>query len=200
MFSETVTVDIARATSEASVTVTVAACTGPAAPEDITFTFSNDANVETASVGETVAYTYCGTNTSDVDVEVMQVIDDRHGIVQLDGETIVSPGETVCNTDPGVPVTHLATSAEEGTTIVNNAVVTVRTVQAEPRQFQATDSAEVAILGLQASEQAPTTTELPETPLADTGASSIPVHLFLAALALASGLLLLVIGTRRAHP
>ena len=114
MFSETVTVDIARATSEASVTVTVAACTGPAAPEDITFTFSNDANVETASISETVAYTYCGTNTSDVDVEVMQVIDDRHGIVQLDGETIVSPRETVCNTDPGVPVTHLATSAEEG--------------------------------------------------------------------------------------
>ncbi len=198
--SATVTVDIAGATSEASVTVTAATCTGPAAPEDITFTFSNDANVATASVGETVAYTYCSRNTSDVDVEVIQVVDDRHGIVQLpDGGTIVSPGETICNTDLGVAVTHVATSAEEGTSIVNNAVVTVRTVQAEPRQFQATDFAEVEILGLQAPEQAPTTTELPETPLADTGASSIPAHLFLAALALASGLVLLVIGTRRAN-
>ena len=65
----------------------------------------------------------------------------------------MQPGETICSSDLGLPVTHVATAAEEGTTIVNNAVATVRTVEAEPRQFQATDPAEVEILGFRTPEQ-----------------------------------------------
>ena len=81
---------------------------------------------------------------------MVQVVDDRYGVLELpDEETVVAPGETICSSDLGVPVTHVATAAEEGTTIVNNAVVTVRTVEAEPRTFQATDPAEVEVLGVQ---------------------------------------------------
>ena len=93
-------------------------------------------------------------------------------------------------------MTHEATAAEEGTTIVNNAVVTVRTVEAEPRTFQATDPAEVEILGVQSPEQAPTTTTLPVTALANTGSNSV-AQLIAGALALASGGVLLLIGRRR---
>ena len=58
------------------------------------------------------------------------------------------PGETLCNTDLGLPVTYVARPADAGTMIVNNAVVTVRTVGAEPQAFQAADPAEVEILAV----------------------------------------------------
>ncbi len=38
---------------------------------------------------------------------------------------------------------------DEGSTIVNNAVVTVRTVGAEPQAFQAADPAEVEVPGVE---------------------------------------------------
>jgi hypothetical protein len=38
----------------------------------------------------------------------------------------VSPGETLCITDLGLPVDHVVAPSDAGTTIVNNAVVTVR--------------------------------------------------------------------------
>ena len=116
-------------------------------PPDITFTFTNDPSVPTAEVGDTVEYSYCGENTSDVDLEVVRVVDDRYGTLEVpEEETILSPGETLCNTDLGLPVTYVAGPADEGTTIVNNAVVTVRTVGAQPQAFQAADPAEVEIL------------------------------------------------------
>ena len=196
--TETVTVVVAGETVDLAATVTVPACTGPPAPDEITFTFTNDASVPSAFVGETVEYTYCGENTSDVPLEVLQVVDDRFGVLELpDVETVVQPGETICSSDLGLPVTHVATAAEEGTTIVNNAVATVRTVEAEPRQFQATDPAEVEILGFRTPEQQqPTTTALPVTGLAESGSNTVP-QLVVAALALASGWLLLAIGRRR---
>jgi hypothetical protein len=61
-------------------------------------------------------------------------------------EKIISPGETLCTTDLGLPVTNVATSGDAGTTIVNSAVVTMRTVGAEPQAFQAADPAKVAVL------------------------------------------------------
>ena len=78
------------------------------------------------------------------------MVDDRFGVLEVpEEETIVAPGETLCSTDLGLPVSYVATAADVGTTIVNNAVVTVRTVGAEPQAFQAADPAEVEILGLQ---------------------------------------------------
>ena len=197
--TETVSVDFGGGqTAEAAATMTVPACTGPAAPDDIAFTFTNEASVGEATSGETIDYDYCGENTSDVDLEVVQVVDDRYGVLELPaGETVVAPGETICSSDLGLPVTHVPTAAEEGTTIVNNAVATVRTVEAEPRTFQATDHAEVEVLGVQSPEQAAaTTTTLPVTALADTGSNSV-AQLIAGTLALASGGVLLLIGRRR---
>jgi LPXTG-motif cell wall-anchored protein len=197
--TETVNVDVGGGqTAEAGATVTVPACTGPAAPDDIVFAFTNEASVAEATSGETIAYDYCGENTSDVDLEVVQVVDDRYGVLELPaGEYVVAPGETICSSDLGLPVTHVPTAAEEGTTIVNNAVATVRTVEPEPRTFQATDPAEVEILGFQSPEQAAsTTTTLPVTALANTGSNSV-AQVIAGALALAGGGLLLLIGRRR---
>ena len=106
------------------------------------------------------------------------------------------PGETLCNTDLGLPVTYVARPADAGTTIVNNAVVTVRTVGAQPQAFQAADPAEVEILA--AGEQVePTTTALPPTRLANTGASSIPQRLVVSAGMVASGWLIVLAARRR---
>jgi hypothetical protein len=73
--------------------------------------------------------------------------------------------------------------------------MTVRTVGAEPQAFQAADPAEVEILA--AGEQLePSTTVLPPTGLADTGASSIPQRLVVAAGMVASGWLIVVTARR----
>jgi hypothetical protein len=165
-------------------------------PPGITFTFTNDPSVEVAEVGETIDYTYCGENTSDVPLEVIQVDDDKFGLLTVPEEqTIVDPGETLCSTDLGLPVSYVATEADAGTTIVNNAVVTVRTVGAGPQAFQAGDLAEVEIVGPEQAES--TTTTLPVTALADTGASGLPAQLIAAALAIATGWMLVIVGRRR---
>ena len=203
--TETVTVDVGFSlgdggTTELSSTITVGACTGPAAPPDIAFSFTNDASVEVAEVGDTIDYTYCGENTSDVDLEVVRVVDDKFGVLEVpDEQTVVEPGESLCSTDLGLPVSYVATEADAGSTIVNNATVTVRTVGDDPQTFQATDPAEVEILGFQSPEQVEptTTTALPPTGLADTGAKALPAQLIAATLALASGWLLILIGRRR---
>ena len=80
--------------------------------------------------------------------------------------------------------------------IVNNAVVTVRTVGAEPQAFQAADPAEVEILAV-GDQLDPTTTALPPTRLASTGASSVPLGLVVSAGMVASGSLILVAARRR---
>ncbi len=202
--TETVTVDVGFSlgnggTSDLSATVTVGACTGPAAPPDIAFTFTNDPSVDVAEVGDTIDYTYCGENTSDVELEVVRVVDDRFGVLEVPQEqTIVEPGEALCSTDLGLPVSYVATAADAGTTIVNNATVTVRTVGEAPQAFQASDPAEVEILGFQSPEQVePTTTTLPVTALADTGASGLPAQLIAAALAISTGWMLVLVGRRR---
>jgi LPXTG-motif cell wall-anchored protein len=181
-------------TSTTSVGATTTTLTPP--PPGITFTFTNDASVETAEVGETIDYTYCGENTSDVPLEVVQVDDDRFGLLTVPEEqTIVEPGETLCSTDLGLPVTYVATSADAGTTIVNNAVVTVQTVGDEPQAFQSADLAEVEVLA--PGQVASTTTTLPATALARTGASGLPTLLIFGALAVGGGGLLFVLGRRR---
>ena len=126
-------------TSELSAEVIAAACEGPPAPPEVTFTFTKTASMSTARVGDTVEYTYCGQNTSDIPLEVVRLVDDRLGVViELpDVETVVAPGESLCNTDVGQPVSYTVTEADLDTTIVNHAVVTVRTLEDTPREFQA---------------------------------------------------------------
>jgi LPXTG-motif cell wall-anchored protein len=174
------------------VLVTTTTLTPP--PPGITFTFTNEANTATAQVGQTVEYSYCGENTSDVELEVVSVVDDRFGVLEVPEEqTIVSPGETLCNTDLGLPVSYVVAPTDAGTRIVNNAVVTVRTVGAEPQAFQAADLAEVEVLP---AGQVTTTTTV-AAPIPETGASGLPAQLIAALLALSSGCLLVFIGRRR---
>jgi hypothetical protein len=78
-----------------------------------------------AEVGAVIEYSYCGENTSDVDLEVVRVEDDKFGVLEVPAEsTIVAPGETLCNTDLGLPVSYVVAPEDAGKTIVNNAVVT----------------------------------------------------------------------------
>ena len=210
---QTVTVDFGNGeTSELSASVTVGACTGPPVPPEISFSFTNDASIEDAEVGDTIDYTYCGENSSDVELEVVRFVDDQFGILEVPEErTVVEPGDSLCSTDLGLPVSHVVTEADAGTTIVNNATVTLRTVGDEPETFQATDSAEVEIVGFRSPDQVePTTTAgspvtataqpttgLPPAGLAGTGANALPAQLIAAALVLAAGWLLVMIGRRR---
>jgi hypothetical protein len=134
-------------------------------------------------VGETVDYSYCGTNTSDVDLEVLRVVDDRFGVLQVpDVTTVVAPGETLCNDDLGLPVSYEVQPSDAGSTIVNNAVVYVETVGPRPLGFQMADPAEVVV---------------PAPDMPNTGSSGVPLQVALAALALSTGSLILLLGTRR---
>jgi hypothetical protein len=143
--TETVTVQHATGTDDYSATITAAGCSGPIAP--VTFTFTKTASTASAAIGDTVDYVYCGQNTSDIPLEVMRLVDDRLGVViELPGvETVVAPGDTLCNTDLGLPVRYTVTLADAGTAITNHAVVTVRTLEPTPRVFQASATAVVDV-------------------------------------------------------
>ena len=120
---------------------------GPDAPADVTFTFSVKPSESRALVGDTVEYLYCGTNTSTIPLEVVRLVDDRLGaVIELPSvETVVAPGQTICNTNIGIPISYTVQPDDAGKVIYNNAVVTVRTKEAQPRQFQGTATANVAV-------------------------------------------------------
>jgi hypothetical protein len=103
--TEIVIVDVGGGqTARAAATMTVPTCRGPAAPDDIAFTFTNEASVAEATSGETIDHDYRGENSSDVDLEVVRVVDDHYGVLELpDEEIVVAPGETICSSDLGVP-------------------------------------------------------------------------------------------------
>ena len=97
-----------------------------------------------AAVGETVEYTYCGQNTSTIPLTVVRLVDDRIGVV-LEGGRVVAPGASLCNTDVGATASYVVQESDDGSVIVNNAVVTVRTQEDEPREFQQTAQTEVLV-------------------------------------------------------
>ena len=66
----------------------------------MTFTFALTPSQSRAVVGDTIEYQYCGTNTSTIPLEVVRVVDDRLGVV-IEGDRVVGPGESMCNTDIG---------------------------------------------------------------------------------------------------
>ena len=143
----TVTIDDGSGQIVLSDDITAAACEGPEAPPDVTFTFTTTPSQSTAFVGDTIEYSYCGTNTSTIPLEVVRVVDDRLGVViELPSvQTIVGPGESICNTDIGNFASYTVELDDAGSIIHNNAVVTVRTQEAEPREFQGTATSEVAV-------------------------------------------------------
>ena len=143
--TSTVTIDAGGGVViEESDDITAAACLGPEAPPDVTFTFSVRPSVTQAAVGDTVEYVYCGQNTSTIPLQVGRIVDDRIGLI-YEGGRVVAPGESVCNTDVGAPFSYVVQESDAGSVIHNNAVVTVQTQEDEPREFQQTATAEVLV-------------------------------------------------------
>lgn len=135
----TVGVDLGSGITETlTSTVVLGKCEGPVA----SFTFTKSASVETAGVGDVITYTYAGTNTGAVDLEVTQLVDDRLGIVIQEPEvTIVPPGGSLTRE---VPYTVTAQDAALGR-IDNAAVVTVLPVGATD-SLSAVADASVSVL------------------------------------------------------
>jgi uncharacterized repeat protein (TIGR01451 family) len=106
-----------------STSLTIGRCEEPA--DGVAFTFDKVADRAEAAVGETVVYTYTGTNTGALPLELLALVDDRLGLV-LDGAEvgIVEPGETVTGT-----LSYVVTDADANIGEIDNiAVVTVSTV------------------------------------------------------------------------
>lgn len=102
--------------------VTLGECGDPIPPV-IDFTFTKTPNVVAATVGQVVTYTYAGTNTGTVPLEITQLVDDSLGVVISDPsvETIVQPGGSISR-----PVTYTVTANDASVgRIDNSAVVTV---------------------------------------------------------------------------
>jgi hypothetical protein len=160
----------ARATVTSS--VTLPPCEQPL-PNELTFTFTKTASASTAEVGQTITYTYAGTNTSAIAIEVVQLVDDRLGIlIEEPQATLVAPGASISRS-----VDYVVQPTDAGTTIENNAVVSVLD-PASGRTAQGVAVAHVTI-GLPPDPGAPPTTlpavepsTAPTTPAAQSATSS----------------------------
>ena len=101
-------------------------------------------SVSQAQVGDTVEYVYCALNASTIPLAELRLVDDRIGVV-LEGEEPIAPGTSVCNTDVGAPVSYVVQDSDAGSVIQNNAVITAQTQEDQPREFQQTATAHVAV-------------------------------------------------------
>ena len=110
---------------------------------------------------------------------MVQVVDDRFGVLEVpEDNTVVAPGETLCT----LPVDYAVQASDQGTTITNNAVATLRTTGVDAQSFEVADSATVDV----------SPADIPKT-----GASGVSTQLYLAALALGLGSALILAGRRR---
>jgi hypothetical protein len=169
--------------------VTLPPCEAPV-PASMTFTFTKTANAEIAGVGDTLSYTYAGTNTSMIPLEVLQLVDDRIGVLLEEPQaTIVQPGASLSAT-----ITYTVVPTDAGTTIENNAVVTVSDpATGRTAQGVADEHVDVALpptveeppiptttsftTGAPPSEPAPSTTATTGAGMAATTAASTPAAL-----------------------
>jgi uncharacterized repeat protein (TIGR01451 family) len=98
---------------------------GVCEPPMVDFTFIKTADRPLAGLGDTITYTYSGTNTGDVPLEVTQLVDDRLGVVISDPGTIVAPGDSISTE---VQYTVIAADVAVGA-IDNTAVLTARATE-----------------------------------------------------------------------
>ena len=156
------TVTVAGAGQQLAISedIVAATCTGPEAPPDVTFTFNVTPSASRAAVGDTVTTNFCGTNTSEIELEVVRLVDDHAGVViELPSvQTLVGPGDSICSADLGIVPSYVVAPEDAGNVLYTEAVVTVRTTESEPREFQATTRATVAV-----PLPAETTTTVPTT-------------------------------------
>jgi uncharacterized repeat protein (TIGR01451 family) len=101
-------------------------------------------NVTSASVGDTITYTYTITNTGTVPLSTLGLTDDRLGAL-TPAATTLAPGASTTAT-----ATHLVTAADGAGPILNVATVTAATgpdpVTGQPDQVTATATATVAVV------------------------------------------------------
>ncbi len=138
-----VSVNVGGIGTSPDATVNLSACQGTIPPQ-LSFTFTKTADRTTAEVGDTITYTYAGRNTSSVPLEVVRLVDDRLGIfLERPERTIVQPGASISE-----QVTYVVRSTDAGTTVVNNAVVTVQDPDDPSISGQGTASASVTVADL----------------------------------------------------
>ncbi len=136
--TSTVTIDASGVVLELSDDITAPHCEGPGLPPELTFDFSVTPSVSEAAVGDTVEYEYCGTNTSTIPLEIVEFSDDRLGVA-FEGSVGGGAGRVgVQHRRRPDRSSHVVQPTEAGSVIDNNAVVTLRTQEDEPREFQAT--------------------------------------------------------------
>jgi hypothetical protein len=148
--------------------VTLPPCEAPLPPA-MTLSFTKTADVGSIRAGQTVSYTYAGTNTSTIPLEVLQLVDDRLGVLLEEPQaTIVQPGKSLART-----VSYLVRPTDAGTTIENNAVVTVSD-PSTARTAQATAGAAVAVALPAAPEEPVPPTVAPTTSIASSEPPDVP--------------------------
>jgi uncharacterized repeat protein (TIGR01451 family)/LPXTG-motif cell wall-anchored protein len=119
-------------------------------------------NVTSASVGDTITYTYTITNTGTVPLSTLGLTDDRLGAL-TPAATTLAPGASTTAT-----ATHVVTAADGAGPILNVATVTAATgpdpVTGQPDQVTATATATVAVVTVLPTTVTSTTVEtLPAT-------------------------------------
>jgi hypothetical protein len=151
-------VDLGPSTADITAAVTVPPCVAPPPPE-ITFTFTKSVSTTAAQVGDTITYTYTGVNTSQIAVDVSQLVDDRLGVLLAsDPPPVLQPNESISRT-----VDYVVAPTDAGTQLVNNAAMSVSDLDADSAsQLVTVARAEVA-LPPDPDEPAPTTTTVSTT-------------------------------------
>ena len=127
--------------------ITVPACPGPDAPPDVTFTFTwsrafstghrRSHHRRTSTAARTRArsrWRSCGSSTTGIG-------GDR--FVGVDRSSL--PASRSATPTSVYPVSYTVQPDDAGKVIYDNAVVTVRTQEAQPRQFQGTATSDVAV-------------------------------------------------------
>jgi hypothetical protein len=119
------------------------------AQEEAGLSLSKSANPTSATVGDTITYTYVITNTDNVTINNISLEDNRLGTIDLGGQTSLEPGGTitatathvVAETDLPGPIENTAAvtgSDQEGNTFTANASASVDLTYAASLQLTKT--------------------------------------------------------------
>jgi uncharacterized repeat protein (TIGR01451 family)/LPXTG-motif cell wall-anchored protein len=115
----TVAVAPPRVDPPVTASVTLGQCGDPF-PPIVDFEFVKSVDRPVAMAGDVLTYTYSGTNTGTVPVELTQLVDDRLGVLITDPTvaTIVQPGQSLSRT-----ITYVATAEDASFGSIDNAAV-----------------------------------------------------------------------------
>jgi uncharacterized repeat protein (TIGR01451 family) len=141
----------------------------PTPPPQVGFTFTKTAARPVAQIGEVITYTYTGTNTGTVPLQVAQLVDDQLGIVLHTGR-IVQPGQTITT-----QVQYTATALDASAGSIHNAAVVTVVPEGTTTELSAVADADVQtppppVIAV----TLPTTTDEPPSPAPTPAVTSLP--------------------------